>query len=348
VTALEISGLVKSFPGSPDPTLGGFDLTVPPGSLTAILGPSGSGKTTVMKLIAGLLAPDAGDIRLGGRPILALPPERRGVVMVFQNPHLFPHLSVAENVGFGLRMRGVPAAEIAAKVDAMLQRVRLPGLGARRTTGLSGGQAQRVALARALVLQPDLLLLDEPLSSLDPGLRDEMRGLILTLQRDLGITTVVVTHDQTEALVLADRVAVLLGGKIAQHAPPPEVFQRPASAAVARFLGAMTLLPARLSGGTVHSALGALMPEHRPDLPDGAVTLCLRPEALQLGSEPGARPARVLARAFLGTQTRVTLDCGGTTLTALVSPDAAANLGDGQTVGLGIPASALWVVPAEG
>lgn len=347
MSRLEILGLTKTFPGAEVPTLRALDLTVEPGSLTAILGPSGTGKTTVLRLIAGLMAPDAGDIRLGGRSLLPLPPERRGVVMVFQNPLLFPHLTVAQNVGFGLRMRGLSPDAIRQRTEAMLHRVRLDGLGSRRPSQISGGQAQRVALARALVLEPQLLLLDEPLSSLDASLRDEMRGLIRDLQQDLGVTTLIVTHDQTEAVVLADSVAVLLDGRVAQHAPPQDMYRRPATAAVARFFGALNLVPARRVGRMIHSSLGPMTPADLPATPDGDVFLLIRPEALRLGEGPDARPARVRECAFLGTQTRVTLDCAGTELHALVSPDLALGLSAGQDIGLTIPPGALWVVPAE-
>ena len=194
MTTLRLADLCKTYPGADRPALAGLDLTVETGTLTALLGPSGCGKTTAMRLVAGLLRPDAGDVLLDGHSILALPPERRGVAMVFQNPLLFPHLTVAGNLGFGLRMRGLPASEISDRVGAMLERVRLDGLGPRRPVELSGGQQQRAALARALILQPKVLLLDEPLSNLDPTLRDEMRSLIRDLQRETGITTLIVTH----------------------------------------------------------------------------------------------------------------------------------------------------------
>jgi len=340
---LHLSGLRVTYPGASAPTLDGVNLTVRAGSLTALLGPSGTGKTTVLKLVAGLLQPDAGDIRLGGQSILALPPERRKVVLVFQSPLLFPHLTVAENVGFGLRMRGLPRAVIAERAAAMLDRLHLTGLAARRPDALSGGQSQRVALARALILEPDLLLLDEPLSSLDPGLRDEMRGLIRTLQREIGVTTLVVTHDQTEAVVMADSIALLQAGRIAQDAAPEVIYARPASLAVARFFGGENFLHGHAANGVFHGPIGRLpLP---PGSADGPGTLTLRPEAVILGPGPEAREARVVTRNFLGTQSRVELDLGGIRLVALVAPEAARGLADGQTVGVTLPQSALWMVP---
>lgn len=340
---LELHGLTKTWPGAAEPTVADLTLTVAQGGMTALLGPSGAGKTTIMRMIAGLLTPDAGDIRLAGRSLLALPPERRGVVMVFQNAPLFPHLTLAENVGFGLEMRGMPARGIAARVGPMLDRVQLSGLGQRRPHELSGGQQQRGALARALVLKPDLLLLDEPLSNLDAALRDEMRALIRDLQRETGITTLVVTHDQSEAVVLADRVALMLNGRLAQEAAPDEIFARPASVAVARFFGGVNFLPGHASDAGFDCALGRLpLP---PGVPPGPGTLTIRPEALRLGPGPGAREAQVMERTFLGTQSRIALDLSGHRLEALVAPDAARGIAPGDRVAVTLPVDALWVMP---
>jgi ABC-type Fe3+/spermidine/putrescine transport system ATPase subunit len=347
--ALALDRLAKTHPGASRPVVKDLSLEVTTGSLTALLGPSGSGKTTVMKLIAGLIQPDAGDIRLGGRSLLGLPPERRGVVMVFQNPLLFPHLTLEENLAFGLRMRGRPATEIAAATRTMLARVQLDGLGQRRPAQLSGGQQQRAALARALVLRPDLLLLDEPLSNLDATLRDDMRDLIRDLQRETGITTILVTHDQAEAVVLADRIALLIDGRLAQHAAPQEFYRRPASAAVARFFGAVNLVPGRAQGGIFHAPLGPLIlpPDHPPGLAEGPACLTLRPEGLRLGPGPNARAATVTAVTFLGTQSRVEFALGEVRLTGLFAPDLAAGLAPGGTVTLSLPPESLWLVAAD-
>lgn len=343
MTALTLAALTKTYPGAGQSALRGLDLRVESGALTALLGPSGSGKTTTMKLIAGLLAPDSGEVLLDDRPITALPPERRGVAMVFQNPLLFPHLTVAGNVGFGLKLRGLPPESIAPQVQAMLDRVRLTGLGSRRPPQLSGGQSQRAALARALILRPDVLLLDEPLSNLDPGLRDEMRGLIRELQRETGITTLVVTHDQSEAVALADRIALLLDGRLAQHGPPQDFYRRPATEAVARFFGGVNFLPGRVRAGQFHTAFGPLaLP---PGAPDGAHLLTIRPEALHLGPGPNQHSARIEAVTFLGTQTRIALSLAGTGLQALVSPQDARTLHEGTTTTVSLPPDALWLLP---
>jgi ABC-type Fe3+/spermidine/putrescine transport system ATPase subunit len=343
MTALHLTGIGKTYPGAVKPTLHGLDLTVESGKLTALLGPSGSGKTTVMKLIAGLLTPDAGDILLDDHSITQLPPDKRGVVMVFQNPHLFPHLTLAGNVGFGLRMRGVAPARIASETAAMLDLVQLQGLGHRRPSQLSGGQQQRAALARALVLRPKILLLDEPLSNLDATLRDEMRSLIRDLQRQTGITTLVVTHDQTEAVVLADRIALLLDGRLAQHAAPEDLYQRPASEAVARFFGGVNFIDGRIEGHRCHSPLGPL--DLAGTTPQGPARLTIRPEALRLGPGPNACPAAVRSISFLGTQCKVEFDAAGLTFTALLPPAEAAALTPGQEVTLSLPPQALWVLP---
>lgn len=339
---LVLHGLRKAYPGADQPTIHGLDLEVEAGSLTALLGPSGSGKTTVMKLIAGHLAPESGEILLGGRPLVGLPPEQRRVAMVFQDPLLFPHLTLAGNVGFGLKMRGVPAARIDAEVAAMLARVQLADLGQRRPDQLSGGQQQRAALARALVLRPDLLLLDEPLANLDAGLRDEMRGLIRSLQRETGVTTLIVTHDQSEAVVMADRIALLLKGRLAQHAPPARIIRRPASEAVARFFGGVNFLDGRVEGSGLHCALG-LLPMAEPG-PPGPARVTIRPEAVRLHDGPGP-VARVVGVTFLGTQSRVELTQAGQSLTALVQPSAAEALHPGDTVAVSLPPEALWRLP---
>lgn len=343
MTTLTLDALTKTYPGSARPALDRLSLDVASGSLTALLGPSGSGKTTAMKLIAGLLSSDAGEVRLGDRPLAALPPEKRGVVMVFQNPLLFPHLTLAENVGFGLRMRHLPGPEVATRTRAMLARTRLTGLQDRRPHQLSGGQQQRAALARALVLEPQLLLLDEPLSNLDPTLRDEMRALILSLQRETGITTLVVTHDQSEAVVLADRIALLFDGQLAQYAEPEDFYRRPASKAVAQFFGGVNFLPGHAAGGVFHGPFGPLTLPH--GLSDGPGLLTIRPEAVLLGDGPNALAAAVTAVTFLGTQTRIDLQVGATALQALIAPDRASGLTPGQTLTIALPSQALWVLP---
>jgi putative spermidine/putrescine transport system ATP-binding protein len=343
MTTLRLNALTKFYPGAGQPTLRDLDLTLDSGTLTALLGPSGTGKTTVMKLIAGLIAPSSGAILLDGQPITSLPPERRGIAMVFQNPLLFPHLTVAGNIAFGLKMRGLSSAKVAPLVSEMLDRVRLTGLGDRRLSQLSGGQQQRAALARALILQPRVLLLDEPLSNLDPSLRDEMRALIRTLQRETRITTLVVTHDQAEAVALADQIALLLDGRLAQHGPPEAFYRRPATLSVAQFFGGVNFIPGRAQGKAFNCALGPLMLSEAAL--QGDCILTIRPEALRLGPGPNSRSARIEEIAFLGTQTRVVLTVEGLHLQALTGPEEARSLHPGADITVSLPPEVLWLLP---
>jgi ABC-type Fe3+/spermidine/putrescine transport system ATPase subunit len=343
---LALTGLTHRRPGAA-PLPDGLSLTVDGGTLTALLGPSGCGKTTTLRLIAGLLAPAAGDIRIDGQPVLRLPPERRGAVLAFQQGLLFPHMTVAENVGFGLRMRGLPRADTAARTAEMLAMVGLPGAGPRRPDQLSGGQQQRVALARALVTRPRVLLLDEPLSNLDLSLRDDMRALIGDMQARLGTTTLMVTHDREDAVTLAARVALMLDGRIAQEGPPQDLFRRPASRAVAAFFGGRTFIPGRVAAGVFTGPFGPLrLPPGLPDgLADGPGLLTFRPEAVRLGPGPNAVSATLTARAFRGTATRLDLAAGGVAFEAALPPDTVAHLAPGDRVDLHLPPESLWVLP---
>jgi spermidine/putrescine transport system ATP-binding protein len=234
-TSIRIEGLTAGY--GRGHILESISLAIEPGELVSLLGPSGCGKSTLLRVLAGLHQPTSGEILFAGQSVNRLPAEQRRTAMVFQRPLLFPWLSVAGNVGFGLKMRRVPVAQARQQVAEALRMVHLEGYADRRPTELSGGQAQRVALARALVTAPELLLLDEPFSALDENLREEMRQLVRQLQRQLHITTIFVTHDQTEAALLADRIGLLLGGRLAQFAPPRQFFTAPATPEVARFFG---------------------------------------------------------------------------------------------------------------
>ena len=244
---VELVGVTKRF--GDVAAVRGVSLDVAHGEFLTLLGPSGCGKTTTLNMIAGFLRPDEGQILLGGRRVEHLPPYRRDTAMVFQQYALFPHMTIAENIGFGLQMRKVPKTEIAKRVDRALEIVRLPGLGSRRPAQLSGGQQQRVALARAIVTEPTVLLLDEPLSNLDLKLRESLRLEIKSIQRELGITAIYVTHDQGEALVMSDRIVVMNQGLIEQIGEPTAIYEEPRTAFVAEFIGTSNFLRGQLGQG---------------------------------------------------------------------------------------------------
>ncbi len=319
--------------------LDGVDLAVCEGELLSLLGPSGCGKTSSLNVVAGFVEPDAGRVLLDGQDVTRRPPWQRGLGVVFQSYALFPHMTVAENVAFGLRERGVPRAEIAARVAEALALVRLPGAGHLRPAQLSGGMQQRVALARALVIRPRVLLLDEPLAALDRKLREQMRAELREIQRAVGITTLFVTHDQHEALGLSDRVAVMNAGRIEQLGTPREVYEEPATRFVAEFIGASTVLEARaLDAATVALAGGQRLriALGRPLEPGAALQLLIRPERVELGGGgPNALPARVASAMFLGDHSELRLElAGGLRLLATVRGAAALQPGDAVTVTL--------------
>jgi putative spermidine/putrescine transport system ATP-binding protein len=294
-------------------------------SVLAILGPSGCGKTTLLRMLAGFLRPDRGRIFLGTEDVTDLPPFRRNLGFVFQSYALFPHLTVAENLAFGLKMRRLGGAEIAGRTRQYLDLVQLGHAHERYPDELSGGQQQRVALARALSVEPDVLLLDEPLSALDRKLREEMQGELKSLQRTVGVTTILVTHDQEEALTIADRIVVMSEGQIEQIGTPEEIYEAPRTRFVAKFVGTANFIEGKLHGtGSFRSDCGrtfvldpALLDGH------GADGLLIRPEKIRVHDEPPAgRPnlfaARVTRATYQGQQTRLDLDVDGLTLTAVV------------------------------
>src|SRR5215510_7001774 len=292
--------------------IGDFTLAIGEAELVALLGPSGCGKTTVLKVVAGLLAPASGDVRFDGVSVLHIPAERRRATMVFQKPLLFPHMTVAENVGFGLKMRRLKKDEITARVAQALQLVRLEGYERRKPHELSGGQEQRVTLARALVTEPRVLLLDEPFSALDENLRGEMRLLVRELQQRLRITTIFVTHDQREALAVTDRIALLLDGRIEQEGEPRDLLLAPSSAQAARFFG-WTLLAGERSSQMVRTAAGGLKLPHAEGA--GSCYVAFRPENARLcacGELEGALRGRLVSLIDYGArwQWRVRLSGG--------------------------------------
>lgn len=296
---VELRGVVKEFAGHR--ALNGIDLTIAPGEFIALLGPSGCGKTTALRALSGLEGVDDGRILIDGEDVVDVPVNRRDIGMVFQSYSLFPHMTSLENVEFGLRMRKVPAAERAARAAEALEMVGLADKSQRYAHQLSGGQQQRVALARALVTRPRVLLLDEPLSALDAKVRVQLRDEIRRIQTELGITTLFVTHDQEEALAVADRVAVMREGRIEQIGSPEELYTAPQSPFVANFVGLSNRLPAQLTAGVVH-VYGQEMPQLGERQPDGPVLAFVRPEDVTLAAD--GVPGVVVASSFLGSLRR--------------------------------------------
>lgn len=267
MTTVNILSLNKTYPNQPAPVLKDFSLSVQDGEMVALLGPSGSGKSTLLKLITGIERPDSGDIQFDGSSILNIEPNKRGAVLMFQKSYLFPFLNVEENIGFGLKMQGVSADVIHAEVKRMLKLIGLQGIEKRKVGQLSGGEGQRVALARALVTNPKLLLLDEPLSSLDTEVRMNLQEAIRVIQRELGVTTIFVTHDLGEAMAMSDRMALLLNGEIVALDKPENLYHRPRSVAAARFMGVSTFLsgdPLTVKNEACSSSekMLAIRPEH--------------------------------------------------------------------------------------
>ena len=333
VGAIDIEAVAKSY-GETE-VLSAVDLSIAPGSFVTLLGPSGCGKTTLLRLIAGFIAPSGGRISIDGADMAGIPTQRRPIGMVFQNLALFPHLNVFENIAYGLQLRKRPKDEISRRVAHFIEIVGLSGLGERRISQLSGGQKQRVALARSLVLEPSILLLDEPLSALDLQLRKQLQVALKDIQRKLGTTFVFVTHDQEEATLMSDTIVVMSQGRVQQVATPSTIYAAPANLFVAKFVGELNELPARVSGVGPGLALetdaGAMaLPNSAahgfaPAAGDAAA-LCLRPENLVVsgGEAPvnGIRlPARLVDIVSLGPVSRLVLEVAGRRMTSIVMSD---------------------------
>ncbi|TDQ99267.1 ABC transporter ATP-binding protein [Paraburkholderia silvatlantica] len=317
-----------------------LDLAIGAGETLVLLGPSGCGKTTTLRMIAGLETPDAGGrVAFGDEDVTALPIERRKVGMVFQNYALFPNLDVRGNIGYGLKIQRVPAADARARVDELLAMMRLEAHAAKPISQLSGGQRQRVALARALAPRPRVLLLDEPLTALDARLRDTLRSEMNTLLRELGVTTVYVTHDQAEAMELGDRIVVMSAGRIEQIGTPREIYFQPASRAVAQFVGTLNRIAGEWHGGMLRTCGGAV--PAGASQTSGAAELYFRPEDAALADPVGAQLRGVIEQAtFLGERTRLTI--GGAAPDALLVDVAGrVELARGTPVGISIAPEAL-------
>jgi putative spermidine/putrescine transport system ATP-binding protein len=348
MSTIDLMGVSKRY--GPVAALEDLDLRVADGELVTILGPSGSGKTTLLTLIAGLSSPSAGRIDIGGRDVTHLPAAKRNVGLVFQSYALFPHMSVADNVAFPLSVRGNGKAETQRKVEGALRLVQLSGFERRRPSQLSGGQQQRVALARAFVFEPEILLLDEPLGALDRKLREQLQVELRQLQRSLGITTILVTHDQEEALSLSDRIVVLDQGRVQQIATPEEAYLRPANRFVADFLGTANLFEGVVqrngAGWCLRLEDGAAIECGDPGVPAGhAAAAIVRPERVMLEPVGGAGlPATVSDVIYLGQSLRYHLDLAGRTVVA-TSTDRGARFSAGAPVRLTWRPDDVWVIP---
>jgi len=319
-------------------------LSVESGQLVALLGPSGGGKTTLLRVIAGLTKPDSGDILFDRQSVLNTPPEKREAVMVFQDHQLFPFMTVAENIAFGLKIRRLARSEIDQRVNEALEMVQLSDIKNRQANQLSGGQRQRVALARALVVQPRLLLLDEPLSNLDLELREELREEIVRVQQKLGITTLFVTHDQQDAVAAANTIALMLDGKIAQIGSPRDFYERPADARIARFFGDTNIFPAEKHNVVLKTPWGSLTIAADNNLPNGPVLAAVRPEMIQLGPNgSNTLSAHVMNYTFQGTSAQVMVALGEHHLCINAAPFYSFQPGDEVT--FHISREHIWLMP---
>ena len=350
IATVEIEAVSKSFGAAA--AVCDLSLSVPSGSFFALLGPSGCGKTTLMRLIAGFETPDAGRVLIDGVDMHAVPPERRPVNMMFQSYALFPHMSVAANVGYGLRRVGLSRQAVADGVTQMLRLVQLDGLGARKPDQLSGGQRQRVALARSLARKPKILLLDEPMAALDRKLRTETQVVLKDIQRALGTTFIVVTHDQDEAMGLADTVALMRDGRIAQIGAPEALYTRPASRFVAGFIGEANILEGHAGmidegGVTVETAVGPIVAATRRQVEPGQkVALAIRPESVSVDDDPGSLGAIagiVTDATYRGSQTLLRIaTASDTMLKAMVA--GAPRHGVGDAVHVRISRRGAWML----
>ncbi|MGN6771914.1 MAG: ABC transporter ATP-binding protein [Rhizobiaceae bacterium] len=354
MTTVTIRGLTKKY--GEVFAINHVDLEIGEGELVSLLGPSGCGKTTTLRSIAGFVQPSAGSILFDGQDITTLAPERRDIGMVFQNYALFPHMTVRQNLRFGLEMRRIGEKEMSDRIDSVVQTVQLKGMENRYPRQLSGGQQQRVALARSLVIEPKVLLLDEPLANLDAKLREEMRFFIRSLQKRVGITTVYVTHDQAEAMVISDRIVVMSQGRISQLGNATDIYTRPASREVADFIGLSNFIEGRVKSRAdeayvVDTPLGELRGHSGAAVPLGAgATVVVRPESVDLSRERPAEPGinsirgKVLERFYLGNLVGIRVECdGGKAIQVQADPRHESVVGD--EVWCTFRASQAWVVP---
>ena len=343
MSGLNINAITKKF-GS-FAAVDNVQLNVPHGTFVCLLGPSGCGKTTLLRMIAGLEEPTSGAIVLDGEDITPLPTHKRNLGMVFQSLALFPHLSVGDNIAYALRIRGASKEDQKKRVDELLSLIHLPGFADRPVAKLSGGQRQRVAIARALALSPKLFLLDEPLSALDAKLREAMQVELRQLQQRLGITTIVVTHDQREAMTRADLVVVMGHGKILQAAPPIEIYRKPADAFVADFIGITNLLPAEADSAGRTTILGTAIPGLTMPAGQTKASVSIRPEDVHLGAPGGsAITGEVSFVRDLGGTIETFVEVGGTSIIAVTTPRERHDVPVGAKVGVTLPPESCVVL----
>jgi len=343
LTAVQLKGVRKDFGNFT--AISNIDLDIRSGELVALLGPSGCGKTTTLRMIAGLEVPSAGQICFDGKDVSEVAVQKRNVGMVFQRYALFPHMTVEKNVMFGLKVRGTDKAEIEKRLTEILDVVQLQQFRHRFPAQLSGGQMQRVAIARTLITNPSVLMMDEPLANLDTKLRGEMRRFIRELQQRLGITTIFVTHDQIEAMELADRVAVIFDGNLAQYDAPDALYKRPNSIEIADFMGATNVFEASIAGKTAKAAFGALT--FQAEATDGPGHVMLRGEAIDLHLQEvtdtqNIMQGKVTAREFFGANITYSVDCGGETVQVIEQSRRMVDIG--QQVWLTIPPDRIWII----
>ncbi|MDR0417703.1 MAG: ABC transporter ATP-binding protein [Propionibacteriaceae bacterium] len=358
---VELIGLEKVFPTKKSTfrALAGIDLDIAPGEFVTLLGPSGCGKTTTLRIIAGFESPSSGDVRLDGASVLQVTPDKRPMAMVFQSYALFPHMSVWDNVAYGLKLKKLPPAQLKDEVEQALTSMGLTRMRDRAPSQMSGGQQQRVALARAMVMRPKVLLFDEPLSNLDAKLRVQMRSEIRRLQKRLGITGVYVTHDQDEAMSMSDRIVVMNEGRIEQAASPSEVYRRPASVFVADFIGRANFLRAATArpAGEGRAAVAVLGEEFETAAAPGAAAspeavLLVRPESIRLrpgtGEVVSGRQGRVLTAVFYGESVEYVVESAQGNITAVASdPDVDAIFQPGAPVEIGFERQRTWLLPGD-
>jgi ABC-type Fe3+/spermidine/putrescine transport system ATPase subunit len=344
MTTVKLHKLRKQYEGATEDAVKNIDLTINSGELVALLGPSGCGKTTVLKMIAGLHSITGGRVLFNDENMAGVKAEKRGVVMVYQNYLLFPYMTIEDNVGFGLRMRHVDKKVIKAEVKKMLNLVQLEGIENRKPAQISGGQQQRVALARALIIHPEVLLLDEPLSNLDAHLRDEMRELILKIQREMKLTTIFVTHDQEEAVLLADKIALMMDGVIHQYGSPDDFYNRPRSKSVSAFFGNRNILTGRKKGSVIETEIGTFSVNEKLEIADEEVSIVIRPENIIIGKKgKNSFKAKIDRQIYMGTYNRYVFHIGDTKWEIIADPDISKNL-EGQTIDLHFPEDKVCVL----